>query len=145
MMIVSLALSAGAYAGEPEIVSVQKIWHQGEHNAFTDLIRFRDRWWCNPPYKQWSWAKLKHRLGGPNFLRIPNGEMWASSRQYGDGATTVLARMTRDSYEPVLTLPSGGDCSYPGMVWHGDLLWISYYSSHEGKSSIYLARIRFKP
>jgi hypothetical protein len=28
------------------------------------------------------------------------------------------------------------------MVWHDDLLWISYYSSHEGKTSIYLAAIR---
>jgi hypothetical protein len=53
----------------------------------------------------------------------------------------VLARMTRTSYEPVLTLPSGGDCSYPGMVWHDDRLWISYYSSHEGKTSIYLAKV----
>ena len=28
------------------------------------------------------------------------------------------------------------------MVWHQGLLWISYYSSHEGKSSIYLAKVR---
>ena len=35
--------------------------------------------------------------------------------------------------------------SYPGMVWDDDLLWLSYYSSHEGKTSIYLAKIRFKP
>ena len=50
--------------------------------------------------------------------------------------------MTRTRYKPVLTLPSGGDCSYPGMVWHDGLLWISYYSSHEGQTNIYLARIR---
>ena len=30
------------------------------------------------------------------------------------------------------------------MVWHDDLLWISFYSSHEDKTSIYLATIRFK-
>ena len=41
-----------------------------------------------------------------------------------------------------LELPSGGDCSYPGMVWHEGLLWMSYYSSHEGKTSIYLAKVR---
>jgi len=55
---------------------------------------------------------------------------------------TVLARLSRDTSEPVLTLPSGGDCSYPGMVWHDGLLWMSYYSSHEDKRSIYLAKIR---
>ena len=86
-----------------------------------------------------------HRLGGPNFIRLPNGELWAGSRNYGDEYRTVLARMTRTTYEPVLTLPSGGDTSYPGMVWHQGLLWMSYYSSHEGKSSIYLARIQFEP
>jgi len=40
-----------------------------------------------------------------------------------------------------LELPSGGDTSYAGMVWHDDLLWIAYYSSHEGKTSIYLAKV----
>jgi len=40
----------------------------------------------------------------------------------------------------LLRLPSGGDTSYPGLVWHGGLLWVSYYSSHEGRASIYLAR-----
>jgi hypothetical protein len=45
-------------------------------------------------------------------------------------------------YEPVLTFPSGGDTSYPGLVWHDGLLWMSYYSSHEGKTSIYLAKIK---
>jgi len=53
-----------------------------------------------------------------------------------------LARMDRDAYQPVMTLPSGGDNSYPGMVWHDGLLWMSYYSSHEGRTSIYLAQIK---
>ena len=57
----------------------------------------------------------------------------------------LLARLTRTSFEPVLKLPSGGDSSYAGMVWHQGLLWLSYYSSHEGKTSIYLARIRLEP
>jgi hypothetical protein len=53
--------------------------------------------------------------------------------------------MTLDGgYEPVLTLPSGGDTSYAGMVWHGDLLWVSYYASHEGKTAIYLARVKVR-
>ena len=73
--------------------------------------------------------------------------MWAGSRMHvpAKSSVTVLARMTPDSYTPVLTLPSGGDCSYPGLVWHGGLLWMSYYSSHEGKSSIYLARVELPP
>jgi hypothetical protein len=97
-----------------------------------------------PPYRSWSWTKLKENIGGPNFIRLPDGSLWAAARRYGEKRSTVLARMTRDSFQPVLTLPSGGDCSYPGLVWHDGLLWMSYYSSHEGKTSIYLARIKIK-
>lgn len=95
-----------------------------------------------PPYRTWTWTKLPENFGGPNFIRTPDGKLWASARRYVGGPKTVLARMTPTSYEPVLTLPSGGDTSYPGMVWRDGLLWLSYYSSHEGKTSIYLAKIR---
>jgi hypothetical protein len=95
-----------------------------------------------PPYREWTWHQTAHRLGGPNFVGLPDGRLWAVSRSYPGGAKTVLARMAGDSYEPVLTLPSGGDTSYAGLVWHDRLLWVSYYSSHEGKSSIYLAKVR---
>ena len=98
------------------------------------------------PYKEWSWKETTHRLGGPNFIRLPEGALWAAGRSYPGGAKTVLARMTAaGDYSPVLTFPSGGDTSYPGLVWHDGLLWMSYYSSHEGKTSIYLARIRVPP
>jgi hypothetical protein len=96
-----------------------------------------------PPYKDWTWTEIPHRLGGPNFLVFPSGVMWAAGRAHTpSGPTTVLARMTTRSYEPVLTLPSGGDTSYPGLVFHDGLLWMSYYASHEGKSAIYLAKIK---
>jgi hypothetical protein len=42
------------------------------------------------------------------------------------------------------TLP-GRDTSYAGMVLHQGLLWISYYSSHEEKTCIYLAKVRLAP
>jgi hypothetical protein len=95
-----------------------------------------------PPYKNWRWHETQHRLGGPNFVQVPDGSLWAASRSYPGGARTVLAKFGPETYEPVLSLPSGGDCSYPGMVWHNGLLWVSYYSSHEGKTYIYLAKIR---
>ena len=93
-----------------------------------------------PPYREWSFCETADRIGGPNFIRLPDGGLWGSGRLFtAEGPRTVLARMTTTSYEPVLTLPSGGDTSYAGMVWHDDLLWMSYYSSHEGGTSVYLA------
>ncbi|HEX4129589.1 MAG TPA: exo-alpha-sialidase [Pirellulales bacterium] len=98
------------------------------------------------PFREFRWSDTGHRLGGPNFIELPDGALWAGSREHTNaGPRTVLARMTPTSYEPVLALPSGGDTSYPGLVWHDGLLWMSYYSSHEGKTSIYLAKIRLQP
>lgn len=96
-----------------------------------------------PPYKEWAWKETKHRVGGPNFIFLPDGTVWAVGRSYPGGAKTAVARMTSDGgYDPVLTLPSGGDTSYAGLVWHDGVLWVSYYSTHEGKSAIYLSKVR---
>ncbi|MBM3797051.1 MAG: exo-alpha-sialidase [Acidobacteria bacterium] len=105
-------------------------------------------WWTGssrPPYKQWTFHKMPVRMGGPNFLAMPDGRMWSITGNYLEGGRrTVLGELTRNSYRPVLTLPSGGDNSYAGMVWHDGLLWASYYSSHEEKTCIYMAVIRFR-
>ena len=104
-----------------------------------------------PFYRQWKWKETTMQLGGPDFIELPDRSLWAATREYAGalrtdpnekGVSTVLAHLTRESIEPVLLVPSGGDTSYPGLVWHNNLLWMSYYSSHEGKTSIYLARIR---
>lgn len=40
-----------------------------------------------------------------------------------------------------LVLPSAGDTSYPGLVRSGGELLVSYYSSHEGRTAVYLATL----
>ncbi len=49
--------------------------------------------------------------------------------------------VARGRLRELVTLPSGGDSSYPGLVWHDDRLHVSYYSSHEGHSCVYLAEV----
>lgn len=98
---------------------------------------------AKPPFKEWTYKELNYKLGGPNFIELPDGSLVAGTREYAPKkATTLITRLTPTALEPLLTLPSGGDTSYPGLVWHDHLLWVSYYSSHEGKTSIYLAKIR---
>jgi hypothetical protein len=96
------------------------------------------------PYKTWKWETAGMQIGGPNFIVLDHGRMLASGRQYNgkSGAKTFVGRMDLHSVKPDLILPSGGDCSYPGLVWHDGLLWVSYYSSHEGNTDIYLAKVR---
>lgn len=48
-----------------------------------------------------------------------------------------------NKYKKLLELPSGGDCSYAGMILKDNILWMSYYSAHENQygTSIYLSQI----
>jgi hypothetical protein len=98
-----------------------------------------------PPYREWTWQDVSWALGGPNFLILPDGRWVAGSRKSAiaaaTGSATVLAWMTRNRFEPFLQFVSGGDTSYPGLVWHNNELWVSFYSSHEGKANIYLDRV----
>lgn len=93
-----------------------------------------------PPYTRWTWQDCGEQVGGPNLILIPGKGLWAGTRSAD--RRTCLAAMIDGRCEPKLFLPSGGDNSYPGFWWQENQLWISYYSSHEGKTSIYLAKVR---
>jgi hypothetical protein len=95
-----------------------------------------------PPYGTWRWRETGERLGGPDFIVLPDRSMLAAARIWrGAKPIVALCAMSSSSLKPLLVLPSGGDCGYPGMVLHRGALWLSYYSSHEGRARIYLARI----
>lgn len=96
------------------------------------------------PYQDWTWKDLGVKIGGPNMIEVPGGRLVAAVRLYDEPVRTALCWVDPEAgaLTEFLALPSGGDTSYAGLVWHEDLLWVSYYSSHEGKTSIYLARVR---
>jgi len=97
-----------------------------------------------PPYDQWEWTKMNKRIGGPNMIQLPDGKIIAATRLYDGGTRTSLSWLDPETatLTECLKLPSGGDTSYAGMVWKDDLLWVSYYSSHEEKTCIYLAKVK---
>jgi len=100
-----------------------------------------------PPYTGWVWRDLGVRIGGPKMIRLPDGRFLATVRLYDKKVRTALCTIDpeKGALAEILTLPSGGDTSYAGMVLHEGLLWLSYYSSHEGKTSIYLAKVKIEP
>jgi hypothetical protein len=102
---------------------------------------------ASPPYTEWTFSVSNKRYGGPNLMQLPNGTWLAGSRGYeGKTATTQLWQLDVDQslFRELLTLPSGGDTSYPGFVLDesNKRLYVSYYSSHEHKAAIYLATLR---
>ncbi len=75
-VLMSLACLSCCDASDPtmKIASVTKIWDAGKHNAFTDLIRWRDRWYC-------SFRESDAHVGGDGKLRVltsVNGNQWES-------------------------------------------------------------------
>jgi len=60
------------------ILQVRRIWDRAPHNAFTDLVRFRDRWYC-------AFREAKSHAGGmagQGKLRVitsDDAESWESA------------------------------------------------------------------
>lgn len=98
------------------------------------------------PYREWNFHKLDVRLGGPDFTFLSDSVICIGSRKYPEaGATnysTALFLADRNGQIfKTLPLPSKGDTGYPGIVRYDGKLWVSYYSSDAGRTSIYLAKI----
>ncbi len=97
------------------------------------------------PYADWSWADLGVMVHAPAILEVDGQWITAGRSQEEDlpeGSyveyeaprphhTSVWA-IVGTRAEHVLTVPSGGDCSYPGLALgpDGEVL-MSYYSQHE--------------
>src|SRR5437763_1705330 len=63
-----------ATAPAPVLVSVEKIWDAGRHNAFTDLARWRGKWYC-------TFRESEAHIGGDGALRVlesADGRDWRS-------------------------------------------------------------------
>jgi hypothetical protein len=97
-----------------------------------------------PPFTDWTWRELGLRIGGPNMIELPDGRIIAAVRLYAPKTRTSLAwvDLAAGTITECLELPSGGDTSYAGLVLQDGLLWVSYYSSHEEKTCIYLAKVK---
>lgn len=99
-----------------------------------------------PPYISWDWTDLGLYIGGPKMLII-NNEFYVAGRFCDDEKChTEIAKLDikTSKVKDRFILPSSGDSSYPGLVYKDEILYISYYSSHENKTSIYLAKVNLK-
>lgn len=142
------------HQGQFDIVA-PRIYSEGYANEAALLFDSDDKAWCLlrkdpdhgqlgyslPPYTQWQWLDIGCRIGGPQAIFTASGQMLAVVRLYDEKARTSLVTLNQNTGELIelIALPSGGDTSYAGMVLQENKLMISYYSSHQGRCSIYTA------
>ncbi len=112
------------------------------------------------PYQTWTKRAITtiegdDQIGGPAVLfpdnfKLPKDIVLGAGRRFhtkplGEQRTGLfIVDLSNVTLTNLLIFPSGGDTSYPGLVWHKQRLWMSYYSSHEGKSAIYLAQVELQ-
>ena len=98
---------------------------------------------ASPPYTDWTWKDTGKTLGGPEFCFLPSGKILVADRAYdaNDLGTAVYKIDENGKLIEIARFPSSGDTGYPGIVVHEGFVWISYYSSHEGKTSVYLVKV----
>lgn len=96
------------------------------------------------PYVEWRWEELNEKIASPNLLLLPDNRIIAGVRYLEPSARTSISLINpvEKKITEILQLPSGGDNGYPGMILQDDTLLISYYSSHEQRTSIYLAKVK---
>ncbi|HSH93152.1 MAG TPA: sialidase family protein [Roseimicrobium sp.] len=119
----------------------------GRHggNKEAQLIRSK------PPYADWDRKNLDRSVGGPLIVKWGVRTVVGGRKTQGKVPTTALYWLVGDQLKEFAEFPSGGDCSYPGLVEISKTrALVSYYSSHErspdGKviTAIYLAEISLK-
>ncbi len=129
--------------GDSGLAIIRREWAPGQtacppYNNGTALLGK-----SQAPFTDWTTHDLGLYIGGPAILRLPNGKIIVSGRKITSQHYTALWELDEENatLQELITLPSANDCSYAGLVWHEDKLWVSYYSNHEGKTSIYLAEV----
>ena len=98
-----------------------------------------------PPYTDWKFEEEDFRIGGPDFISLPDGRILLAGRSYNEDGTrmSIWIGDVEGDLRKVIDLPSSGDCSYPGLVVKGRRLYVSYYTKPENEKNPAGTEIRF--
>src|SRR5688572_23187982 len=108
LLPVLLCLAPAAAAAKAELVSVDRIWDAAPHNAFTDLVFFKDRWFC-------TFREGKDHVSRDGAIRVissPDGRKWESAARLEDPAA--------DLRDPKLAITPENRLMLNGVAWTRD-------------------------
>lgn len=96
----------------PKILEVRKIWDQGKHNAFTDLIRFQNKWYC-------TFRESEGHVGGDGSIRLlesQDGEEWKSVANITEAGIDLRDPKLSIANDGRLMIVAGGSVYRGGRV-----------------------------
>lgn len=100
----------------------------------------------DPPYAEWKSrdAGVSHFSG--HSVHVFKGVTYLLSRitKPGKEYGSMIYTFADGKLTPYCELPAGGDCAYLEAVEDGANMLVSYYSTHEGTTDIYLAVVPLK-
>jgi len=99
---------------------------------------------ASKPYLNWRWRQLDRSIAGPDLARLPDDRLIVAGRLYTPSIHTGVCFLDRQKGKMTefISLPSGKQTGYPGLVFRDKHLWVTYYSSHESGVAIYLAKVQ---
>src|SRR4051794_30309059 len=116
LVALNLTLAPPAPAAGPELVSVEKIWDRGAHNAFTDLIRWHDRWYC-------TFREADAHVGGDGALRVlesADGRTWRPAGLITEAGGGLRApKLSITPHAPPMIVARGGGLRGGGKPQRG--------------------------
>src|SRR4026208_988684 len=104
-----------------EIVGVQKIWDTAAHNAFTDLTRFNDRWFC-------VFREGKAHVSPDGAIRVLtslDGTKWSSAARLTSTNADLRDPKITITAKNELMLTAAGALLPPTKYNHQTYVWFS--------------------
>ncbi len=140
-MLLPAAPTLAGQAPEVKVANIRRVFHNGEHNAFTDLVRFQDRFYL--AFRSCPDGHMVHPSASIIILSSPDAKQWEQVHRF-----SVAKRDTRDPHFLVFkdtlfvytgtwycgdTSPKYEDCdlnehlgyaawSQDGVQWHSPIL-----------------------
>ncbi len=105
----------------PRLLSVQRIWDKSTHNAFTDLVRFKDEWFC--VFREGD-AHVSDN-GALRVLRSRDGIEWSSAAVLTDASADLRDAKISVAPDNRLMLSGAGAMKPPADFKHQSLTWLS--------------------
>ena len=117
----SPAVAGAGEPARPELVEVRKIWDRAPHNAFTDLARFRDRWYC--VFREGQSHVSPD--GAVRLLTSADGTAWESAALLRSDRADLRDPKITVTPEGRLMLNAGAALHRPTGFTHQSLAWFS--------------------